>query len=102
MAKHTATPWRVEQTRPIDAAFSIVGADNHAIASILVTSKRTSFEKRANAEFIVRACNAFPALLHAALECVPDLKHYVATHGPGPDVRLQALLEAIKNSLVQP
>jgi len=31
----------------------------------------------------------------AARACIADLRHYVATHGPGPDVRLEALLRAL-------
>ena len=36
------------------------------------------------------------ALRDALLACLPDLKHYAATHGEGPDKRLAALLEALK------
>ena len=32
--------------------------------------------------------------------CLPDLEHYAATHGPGPDKRLFALKAAIKASLL--
>ena len=34
-------------------------------------------------------------LLKAAEDCRADLAHYVATHGPGPDRRLEALDAAI-------
>ena len=36
------------------------------------------------------------ALRAAILECLPDLKHYAATHGPGPDARLAALLKVLE------
>jgi hypothetical protein len=36
------------------------------------------------------------ALRDAVLACLPDLEHYAATHGAGPDKRLAALLEALK------
>ena len=36
------------------------------------------------------------ALRVAILECLPDLKHYAATHGPGPDARLAALLKVLE------
>jgi hypothetical protein len=36
------------------------------------------------------------ALRDAVLACLPDLEHYAATHGAGPDVRLAALKEALK------
>lgn len=35
-------------------------------------------------------------LLTAAKDVVADLKHYVSTHGPGPDRRLAALEQAIE------
>jgi hypothetical protein len=37
------------------------------------------------------------ALLAAAGDVLPDLEHYVATHGPGPDRRLAALQKVIAN-----
>lgn len=37
-----------------------------------------------------------------ALEAViPDLEHYVSTHGPGPDVRLAAFKEALAKTKFQ-
>lgn len=30
-----------------------------------------------------------PAAVIALRECLPDLEHYAATHGPGPDRRLE-------------
>jgi hypothetical protein len=37
-------------------------------------------------------------LLNAARECVADLAHYVSTHGPGPDRRLELLKSAIEEA----
>lgn len=37
------------------------------------------------------------ALQKVVTACLPDLQHYAATHGPGPDTRLAALLEVLKN-----
>ena len=34
-------------------------------------------------------------LAEAISQCLPDLDHYVATHGPGPDVRLANLRKAL-------
>lgn len=34
-------------------------------------------------------------LLEALEACLPDLQHYVSTHGPGPDARLAAAVAAI-------
>lgn len=38
---------------------------------------------------------AAPDLLAALEACLPDLKHYAATHGPGPDRRLEQARAAI-------
>jgi hypothetical protein len=35
-------------------------------------------------------------LIAAIKECLPDLKHYAKTHGPGPDQRLEHLQEILK------
>ena len=47
--------------------------------------------QEANARLIAAA----PDLLSALEECLPDLKHYVSTHGPGPDRRLATAIAAI-------
>ena len=48
-------------------------------------------ELAANARLIASA----PELLEALEAILPDLEHYVATHGPGPDKRLAAARAAI-------
>jgi len=40
-------------------------------------------------------------LLQAAQDVVADLEHYVRTHRPGPDKRLDALKQAIKEAEAQ-
>ena len=44
---------------------------------------------------IRRLIAAAPELLEALEAVLPDLEHYVATHGPGPDKRLALAREAI-------
>jgi hypothetical protein len=39
---------------------------------------------------------AHQRLVAAVARCLPDLEHYASTRGPGPDVRLAELLEAMK------
>lgn len=39
---------------------------------------------------------AVKRLVEALHESLPDLKHYVALHGPGPDRRLAALIDALQ------
>lgn len=48
-------------------------------------------EQIANARLIAAA----PTLLEALEAVLPDLEHYVATHGPGPDKRLAIARAAI-------
>jgi len=55
-------------------------------AGILVRS-----EIEANARLIASA----PELIEALEAVLPDLEHYVATHGPGPDKRLAIARAAI-------
>lgn len=45
----------------------------------------------ANARLIAAA----PALAEALVACLVDLSHYAATHGPGPDKRLEAARAAL-------
>lgn len=35
-------------------------------------------------------------ILGAINACIPDLEHYAATHGPGPDRRLRDLKDALQ------
>lgn len=42
-----------------------------------------------------RAYHRRADLLEALRECLPDLEHYVSTHGPGPDRRLDRLRGAL-------
>jgi len=50
-----------------------------------------SISDEANARLIAAA----PELLEALEAVLPDLEHYVATHGPGPDKRLAIARAAI-------
>ncbi len=60
-----------------------------AICSLPKTSE-------ANARLIAAA----PELLEAIIECLPDLEHYVSTHGSGPDKRLTKLNSAIAKATI--
>jgi hypothetical protein len=77
--QHTPGPWGVEGSYvhgPDGKRFLAVASDG---------------EGQANARLIAAA----PALLEALEACLPDLEHYVATHGPGPDKRLAIARAAI-------
>lgn len=96
--KHTPGPWesgKAYNTSGGDLWYSVVHSPAKAgtyhtprAAEALGVSEE---EALANARLIAAA----PDLLDALVECLPDLKHYVATHGPGPDKRLDAVLAAI-------
>ena len=57
----------------------------------IVTRLECSNNKEADARLIAAA----PELLAALESVLPDLEHYVATHGPGPDKRLAIARAAI-------
>lgn len=57
-ASHTALPWKVESE---SSANYVIGADGMTVALIIMP--RTPF--RANAAYIVKACNAYPEMLEA-------------------------------------
>jgi hypothetical protein len=39
------------------------------------------------------------AMFEAITACLPDLEHYAATHGPGPDKRLEQLKQVIAEAV---
>jgi hypothetical protein len=45
--------------------------------------------------FLKRIMDTREELIQAVEDCLPDLKHYASTHGPGPDRRLEALRKAL-------
>ena len=70
--RRTAGPWRVQPDQRRGGAGVVIGtlADDDALVAEAYTSirrdKRVIGDGDANAEFIVRACNAHDALLRAA------------------------------------
>lgn len=77
--QHTPGPWTVDNQYihgPDGIRFLAVAGDGAG---------------QANARLIASA----PELLEALEAVLPDLEHYVATHGPGPDKRLAIARAAI-------
>jgi hypothetical protein len=66
MSAHTPTPWQVEGSIYEHMAAGIRGGSNRAIAQVWKGPRG-----HANAEFIVRACNAHDDLV-AALKAIVD------------------------------
>ena len=85
---YTPGPWDVE---PKGSRHFIDGADGLTVAYLDRAGVRERSEIEANARLIASA----PELIEALEAVLPDLEHYVATHGPGPDKRLAAARAAI-------
>ena len=85
---HTPGPWDVE---PKGSRHFVDGADGLTVAYLDRAGVRERSEIEANARLIASA----PELIDALEAVLPDLEHYVATHGPGPDKRLALARAAI-------
>lgn len=86
---HTPGPWH-RNIKPATKYNTVWSGRNTHVAYTAVQGL-TPGEVEANISLIAAA----PELLAALEACLPDLKHYVATHGPGPDRRLADALVAI-------
>ena len=103
---YTPGPWT-----PLIEGESLHGSETHlvaagphcmAVAEVTISADAstsgcrgkttiTAAQGRANARLIASA----PELIDALEAVLPDLEHYVATHGPGPDKRLAIARAAI-------
>lgn len=101
---HTPGPWRVKQTGfTYFRDLTILGEDWHGeetpVAAALVRNALHPYGRadkaRAEIEANARLIASAPELLEALDACLPDLEHYVATHGPGPEKRLALARAAI-------
>ena len=79
-AAHTPGPWTFKR-----------GVYRIEVRTTPERSYAFSLSDEANARLIASA----PELLEALEAVLPDLEHYVATHGPGPDKRLAIARAAI-------
>lgn len=86
--KHTGGPWSVEY----DGTTVVMGGQCVIVAPAKDGSTRE--EEKANAALIAAA----PCLLSALEAIIPDMQHYVSTHGWGPDKRLETALTAIEKA----
>lgn len=90
---HTPGPWH-ENILPASKYVTVYAGRNTHICNV-VPILRNEMQTAANRRLIAAA----PELLEAAQACLADLHHYVATHGPGPDRRLNALIAAIAKAI---
>ena len=84
MSKHTPIPWVIEKCPCGESVCHTYGTSNGRFY------QGCGYDLP-DAKLIVAA----PELLDALLECLPDLEHYAATHGAGPDARLATAKAAI-------
>lgn len=81
---HTPTPWRIVET---NLGLAIVGADIEDLAALPQGKwgPGSAEQKKANADFIVRACNAHDDLLAALETLLADAEaHAYARFGVDP------------------
>lgn len=88
---HTLGPWQTTIARNGHVSIYPVGGKERVADVYCPLDRDTDDSVDGNARLIAAA----PALLEALQECLPDLVHYVAAHGPGPDKRLEAARAAI-------
>ncbi len=96
---HTPGPWEVGGKVGLYCDDVQITSNKEPVAiavprrsyDIMSLARRSPAELSANARLIASA----PELLEALEAVLPDLEHYVATHGPGPDKRLAAARAAI-------
>ena len=86
-AAHTPGPWTILPNTPHFVRAMHPAEGMQPVATVY----HFDGELAANARLIASA----PELLEALEAVLPDLEHYVATHGPGPDKRLVAARAAI-------
>jgi len=82
---HTATPWILrEMSYGYDLAVEGIDGPNSYggwIIELYCLDKDEEF--KANAEFIIRACNAHDELVDAVKSAVEKLENYLSAIGPG-------------------
>ena len=84
---HTPGPWTILPNTPHFVRAMHPAEGMQPVATV----HHFDGELSANARLIAAA----PELLEALEAVLPDLEHYVATHGPGPDKRLAIARAAI-------
>jgi len=84
---HTPGPWAILPNTPHFVRAMHPAEGMQPVATVY----HFNGELAANARLIAAA----PELLEALEAVLPDLEHYVATHGPGPDKRLAIARAAI-------
>ena len=93
---HTPGPWKVRVSHNGALRGYSIEHEDETLRSIVARNwEHELCEEHGNSLPNARLIAAAPELLEALEAVLPDLEHYVATHGPGPDKRLAAAREAI-------
>lgn len=77
-----------------EALAESIRRDILAIGSIYPSVGQAFYEEVLD-RLSMRIAGRVEPLLKALEACLPDLEHYVSTHGPGPDRRLDAARAAL-------
>lgn len=89
-SKHTPGPWIISPNKTKYGSIVIFHHVYRDLRPVCRIPEDRPIEQIANARLIAKAWN-IPEIVEAIKECIPDLEHYISTHGPGPDKRLERL-----------
>ena len=93
---HTPGPWKVRVSHNGALRGYSIEHEDETLRSIVASNwEHELCEEHGNSLPNARLIAAAPDLIDALEAVLPDLEHYVATHGPGPDKRLAIARAAI-------
>lgn len=93
---HTPGPWKVRVSHNGALRGYSIEHEDETLRSIVARNwEHELCEEHGNSLPNARLIAAAPELISALEAVLPDLEHYVATHGPGPDKRLALARAAI-------
>ena len=93
---HTPGPWKVRVSNNGALRGYSIEHEDETLRSIVARNwEHELCEEHGNSLPNARLIASAPELIEALEAVLPDLEHYVATHGPGPDKRLAIARAAI-------
>lgn len=97
-AAHTPGPWTVREQGDANS-YALLTANGHWLISFLQNGELMTATQRANAEFIVRACNAHDELLSALQEMLATVagQYDSARHCRAVDAARAAIAKAVQS-----
>ena len=96
-AQHTPTPWQTyaPMAEHCQIAIESINSETIAIVELMDAKRDYNATAKANAAFIVRACNSHDALVAAATEA----ENWLSEYESGPDSGLSGLLNQLRAAL---